>query len=205
MLLFDTAGGLSMVFEQIEHLKQQYTDKFVVVDESRPELLRFAGTVGRVKTVNMSGRALVEFGADANIGWYDIDPDFLKVVDRPKPQPPEAKKKTAPAKKPAAPAAKQTEAKPAGKLSTADILAAARGGPKPAEKPKPAGKPSTADILAAARGEKAATPAAPPEAAEEAAAAEPLQPQVASAGEKVDRTTMSVADILAWCRAHDGR
>ena len=50
-----------MVFERIERLKQEYTDKFVVVDESRPELRRFRNRTGTVRTVNMSGRALVEF------------------------------------------------------------------------------------------------------------------------------------------------
>jgi len=63
-----------MVFEQIEKLKRDYTDKYVAVDASRPELKRFAGNVGVVRTVNMSGRALVEFpGYHKNIGWYDID------------------------------------------------------------------------------------------------------------------------------------
>ena len=76
-----------MVFEQIEKLKHEYTDKYVVVDARRPELARFAKTVGRVKTVNMSGRALVEFQEMAlNIGWFDIDVDYLKVVDKPKPK-----------------------------------------------------------------------------------------------------------------------
>jgi len=40
--------------------------------------------VGLVRTVNMSGRALVEFDAYDNIGWYDIEVDYLKVVDRKK-------------------------------------------------------------------------------------------------------------------------
>src|SRR5215475_9515810 len=76
-----------MIFDHIEKLKQQYTDKYVVVDESRPELQRFRGLTGAVKTVNMSGRALVEFDGYNNIGWYDIDPLFLKVVDAPLPKP----------------------------------------------------------------------------------------------------------------------
>ncbi|HZL87061.1 MAG TPA: hypothetical protein VFB96_01685, partial [Pirellulaceae bacterium] len=80
-----------MVFEHIEKLKKQYTDKYVIVDESRPELKRFHGLTGTVKTVNMSGRALVEFDGYNNIGWYDIDPAFLKLVDAPPPKP-EAKK-----------------------------------------------------------------------------------------------------------------
>ena len=72
-----------MVFEQIEQLRRKYTDKWVVVDDSQPELRRFRGATGIVKTVNMSGRALVEFDLYENIGWFDIDPDFLKVVERP--------------------------------------------------------------------------------------------------------------------------
>ena len=52
-----------MVFEQIEQLKDEYTDKYVVVKGERPELRRFQGLTGTVRTVNMSGRALVEFAA----------------------------------------------------------------------------------------------------------------------------------------------
>ncbi|MFM9068284.1 MAG: hypothetical protein ACKOUR_13250, partial [Planctomycetota bacterium] len=61
------------MFEQIEQLKQQYTDKYVVVDEGRAELLRFRGQTGTVKTVNMSGRARVQFEGHNKIGWYDIE------------------------------------------------------------------------------------------------------------------------------------
>jgi hypothetical protein len=71
-----------MLPEQIEQLKRQYTDQYVVVDGTRPELARFAGLTGRIKTVNMSGRALVQFEGDNNRGWYDIDPAFLKIVQR---------------------------------------------------------------------------------------------------------------------------
>ncbi len=67
--------------ETIERLRQQYTDQYVVVDASRPELARFQGMTGRVKTVNMNGRALVEFGGAGNRGWYDIAPEFLTIVD----------------------------------------------------------------------------------------------------------------------------
>lgn len=111
-------GGLisrmDLMFERVEKLKREYTDKFVVVDDTRPELARFHGITGQVKTVNMSGRALVQFDAWANIGWYDIDPDYLTVIPEPLPKPePKAEapaKKAAPAK--AAPAA-EGEAKPA--------------------------------------------------------------------------------------------
>ncbi|MDE0938579.1 MAG: hypothetical protein OSA43_01345, partial [Pirellulales bacterium] len=71
------------VFEHIEKLKRDYTDKFVLVDDRCAELARFKGQTGRVKTVNMNGRALVEFDHYANIGWFDIGVDYLKVIDRP--------------------------------------------------------------------------------------------------------------------------
>src|SRR5688572_31273723 len=97
-----------MIFQHIDQLKQQYTDKFVVVDESRPELKRFSGLTGTVKTVNMSGRALVEFDGYANIGWYDIDPGCLKIIDAPLPKP--EVKKEGKAEKGAKPAAKASAA-----------------------------------------------------------------------------------------------
>ncbi|HEV3416208.1 MAG TPA: hypothetical protein VG056_05330 [Pirellulales bacterium] len=159
-----------MVFERIETLKREYTDKYVVVDESRPELARFKGQVGVVKTVNMSGRALIEFqDYIANIGWYDIDLDFVKVVPKPEAAAPttEAKpaaKKAAPAKpaptKPAAtaPAAVQpVEKEPAAgekKLSPIE-LARMQGAAKRAEGAAPAKpKPAVAEV-----GKSAATPA----------------------------------------------
>ena len=81
-----------MIFENIEKLKHQFTDKYVVVDESQPELKRFHGLTGAVKTVNMSGRALVEFDGYNSIGWYDIDPAYLRVVPAPEPKPAESAK-----------------------------------------------------------------------------------------------------------------
>ena len=94
------------VFERIEQLKRQYTDKYVVVDGTRPELSRFKDRTGVVKTVNMSGKALVEFDAHNDIGWYDIDPDYLTVVDKPLPKVETPKEKAAPAKGTTPPAAK---------------------------------------------------------------------------------------------------
>lgn len=171
-----------MVFEHIEKLKKEYTDKYVTVDTTRPELRRFGGMTGTVRTVNMSGRALVEFDAYANIGWYDIDVDFLKVIDAPLPKPeakkpeakkPEAKKAEAKASPKAAPAAKPVSG---GAMSVADMLAAARGkggGAAPATKPS-----SAAEIMAAARSEKGG----------------------AAAPAKADPKSMSVADMLAAAR-----
>src|SRR5262245_31115402 len=109
-----------MIFDHIEKLKQNLTDKYVVADVSRPELQRFRGLTGMVKTVNMSGRALVEFDGYNNIGWYDIDPAFLKVVEAPPPKP-EAKehKKEKPAAKAEKPAAAATKPAPATKPAAA--------------------------------------------------------------------------------------
>lgn len=76
-----------------EQLKKELTDQYVVVQKSVPELRRFEGLTGCVKTVNMNGRALVKFDCPENIGWYDIAPEYLTVVDAPQP-----KAKTAPAK-----------------------------------------------------------------------------------------------------------
>jgi hypothetical protein len=184
-----------MVAQSIDQLKQDWTDRYVVVDAARPELARFRDVVGQVKTVNMSGRALIEFlDYHVNIGWYDIDVDYLKVVDKPpaKVEKPKAEKKPAekapaakgPAAEAASPAAgakpTPTPAKAAGKPSVADILAAARGG-KGAPAKAPAGE------VAAATGQTAAPATAP-------AAAKPAPP-------KVDRSKMSVADMLAAARA----
>lgn len=222
------------MLDSIENLQREFTDKYVVVDESIPELARFGGHVGQVKTINMNGRALVQFDAWNNIGWYDIEVDCLKVVD---PAELEARKAEAKkeAAKPAAKAAPVAAAKPAAaaaggaKKSTADILAAARankagGGAAPAAKPagdkpaaaKPAGgKMSTADILAAARAKKAAE-SAPAEAA--GAAVEEPEAEPASTPEATAKPAKSgggsslptgrrptVPEILAWCREHDAK
>ena len=64
---------------QIETLKSEWTDQFVTVNGKWPELMRFVGRVGRVVTVNFSGKAIVDF---ADGGWYDITaaPEFLNKV-----------------------------------------------------------------------------------------------------------------------------
>jgi len=201
------------MFERVERLKAEWTDKYVVIASPAPELARFATATGLVKTVNMNGRCLVEFEQYNNVGWYDIDPSALKVVPKPLPKPAESKPAKPAAAKPAA-TAKAAPAAGAKKPSTADILAAARakGGAAPAAKPagaeKPAGaKLSTAEILARARGAKAAAaPAAEPapEAVVEEPAAEPAPKPVAkpaTAG-KLPTTT---AEKIAWCRANDAK
>ncbi len=233
-----------MFSDAIEQLKSQYTDKYVAVDATRPELARFRDIVGQVKTVNMSGRALVEFlDYHLNIGWYDIDTSFLKIVDKPAPQEKKVEARK-PAEKPAAKAAPaaaaaKAPAKPAGaKMSVAEMMAAARankpaGGDaaapaKPAAaSPASAGagsaapakvdrsKMSVADMLAAARGEKAggdapaakeeasaapAAPAAPP--AEEKPAA-PAPKADAGEPQKIDKSKMSVAEMIAYAKKAD--
>jgi hypothetical protein len=240
-----TGDGFAMFTDKIEQMKRDFTDKYVLIDATRPELARFRDVVGRVKTVNMNGRALVEFDEyHLNTGWYDIAPEYLKVVDKPPPKPakPEAKKaapKAAPA--PKKPSGEPTSAggapkKAPGKQSVADILAAARAG-KPGA--APAGKPaaaegapkaatpaapkvdrskmSVADMIAAARagGTPSTAPAAPkPAAAAPAAPAESVEtapepppkkaePAAAKSTEKVDKSKMSIDDMIAWCREHD--
>lgn len=63
-----------------EQLKREWTDQYVMVNPDRPDLKRFANIVGRVVTVNWSGRALVDF---QDGGWYDISAsaEFLTKLD----------------------------------------------------------------------------------------------------------------------------
>lgn len=69
-----------MSIQRAEELKREWTDKCVTVRTGVPELRRFEGRSGRVKTVNMNCRLLVQFDAPADISWYDIDPEFLIVI-----------------------------------------------------------------------------------------------------------------------------
>lgn len=151
-----------MVFEHIEQLKQQYTDQYVTIGHVVPELQRFEGRTGIVRTVNMSGRALVEFLGTTDISWYDIDVDYLKIVEKP----PEPVAETKPRKQVVANDESPTKPPPgkgrpaATGPSTADILAQARAKkPEKAATEKPATpaskKPNTADILAMARAKQA--------------------------------------------------
>ena len=199
------------MFDVVERLKKDWTDKYVVVDSPAPELSRFAQATGIVKTVNMNGRCLVEFDQYNNVGWYDIDPSALKIVPKPLPKPPEAKEK--PAAK-AVPAAKAAAAKPA----------AAKPAAKPAAAAKPAGgRPSTADILAMARAKNAAAepavkePVSEPEPAasepepaasepEPQAEAAPVAPAKKSSGKPSGGPApTTTAEKIAWCRANDAK
>ena len=87
--------------EQIEKLRRQYTDQYVMVAGERPEFARFQGLVGQVKTVNMSGLALVHFDVNNSQAWHDIAIEHLKVVDKPPPKPVEKKPAAAAKPKPA--------------------------------------------------------------------------------------------------------
>lgn len=132
-----------MSIAQAERLKSELTDKYVVVADGVPELRRFVGLTGTVKTVNMSCRALVQFDGPVDISWYDIDPAYLKVIDAPLAKKSETKHE-AKAEAPAKPAVE----KPAGK-SPLDAIRAA-GAPKAAAAaPAPAAgaKPSPLDMI----------------------------------------------------------
>ena len=120
-----------MSIAEAERLKHELTDKYVVVAENVPELRRFVGLTGKVRTVNMNCRALVEFDAAADIGWYDIAIDYLTVVDAPL-------KKEKPAAKPKAAAKAAPAKKAAGGMSPLEAAraAAAGKGAKKADKPK---------------------------------------------------------------------
>jgi hypothetical protein len=118
-----------MSAEGIDKLRQQLTDQYVVVQGNRPELVRFQGQTGQVKTVNCNGRALVEFDGFGNRGWYDIAPDYLRIVPKPEPKLPE--------KPPAKAAAKPVAAKPAPQAATG-------AGPSPAAE-SPAAPPPAAE------------------------------------------------------------
>jgi len=125
-----------MSIERAEQLKKELTDKWVVVTSGIPELRRFQELTGRVKTVNMNCRALVEFDGPEDIGWYDIDPGCLTVVDGPKP-----KEKPAPAKQKEtkAPAAKPAASATGG--SPLDKIRSQAGGAVAASKPADGGSP----------------------------------------------------------------
>src|SRR5277367_5101038 len=111
-----------MSIEIAEKLKAQLTDKYVVVKHGTAELKRFESLTGVVKTVNMAGRALVQFDGPVDISWYDIDPQYLSVVAAPA-------KKAAPDKHAGKPAA---AASPAAKPA-APAAAAKAGGASPLE------------------------------------------------------------------------
>ena len=76
-----------MVFARVDRLREGYDNKYVTVESDREELSRFKGQTGRVITVNCNGRALVVFESGKDRGRYDIEIDYLKVVDKPEAKP----------------------------------------------------------------------------------------------------------------------
>ncbi len=139
---------VAMSIERAEQLKADLTSKWVTVDAKIPELRRFVGLTGKVQTVNMNGRALVQFHDTADIGWYDIEPSFLRQVEEPAPK---AKAEPAKAEK-AAPAAKAAPA-PAGDAAPAKKLS-----PLELARQQGASKPGTAAPAPAAEGAKKLSP-----------------------------------------------
>ena len=67
-------------FTKQDNLRKIWMDQYVKVNESKPELTRFAGVIGRVVTVNYNGKAIVDF---QDGGWYDIpaSDDYLTKLD----------------------------------------------------------------------------------------------------------------------------
>ncbi len=189
-----------MSFETVERLKRDFTDKWVTVDAGTPELKRFVGLSGLIKTINMNGRALVQFDNPVDISWYDIDLSYLKVIAAPLPKKtaekhaePAAKKPTAAAPAATAPAAATATPAAAGgaKKSPIELIreaaaakAAAAAGGAAAPTPAPAGdKPLSKIELARQQGAAAkakAAGAAPAPVAEPVAAAEPAPPPAAA-------------------------
>lgn len=122
-----------MLRERMEKLRQEYTGQYVSVDPQRPELARFAGKSARVKTINFNGRALVQFdGADR--GWYDIELDYLKVLDQRPSEPAEARPDPLSAEKPV-PKEAETPAEPEAieKLSRLELARLEKQAAQPAK------------------------------------------------------------------------
>ncbi len=68
---------------QIQKLRQDYSNRYVVLESDRPESRRFQGRIGLVKTITMNCQALVEWVDSADRAWYAFDLDDLRLVDRP--------------------------------------------------------------------------------------------------------------------------
>lgn len=203
------------MFGQIEQSKQQYTDKYVMLSNPEPRLKRFVGLVGQVKTVNMSGRALVEWlNYHDNIGWYDIEIEQLKVVEKP----------AEPTAKAAKPSAKASPAKKkAGGMSPLELLrqqggdstSSPKNKPTATPKPKPAGLSPLEQLRQQGAKKTTAKPTEPPSSEPSKPATAGLSPieilrQQASKKEASTETTVSeqpsakkpaTADILAQLRS----
>ena len=173
-----------MSIDQAEQLKRELTDKWVIVTEGIPELRRFASLTGKVRTVNMNCRALVEFDGPEDIGWYDIDPQFLTIVDGPRPKAKQEEKTK--------PAAKSAEAKPAAAPAAGGnpLDAIRAGGAAKAAAPAAGGSPL--DAIRAGGAAKAA-PAPEKEEAEKPAEAKKEEPKPAAGGSPLDQIRASGA------------
>ena len=197
-------------FDEVDELKRHWTEKYVQVDESRPELKRFAGRTGRVITVNMSGRALVQFD-DEGWGWgrYDIALPFLKQVAAPAPVAKEKAEKHD-VEKPKAEAAPAGESKPAPKMSPIEMMRAKAAAKAAGEKPAPeatapaeakSAKMSPIEIM---RAKAAAKAAGEPAAGQSAAAAPSVEPAAMPAG-KMSPLGMIRAKAAAKKAADEGK
>lgn len=189
-----------MTISEAQQLQRQLTDKYVVVRDGVPELRRFHGLTGTVKTVNMNGRALVQFDGPVDIGWYDIDPAYLQVIDRPLP-------KQAPAEHAARPAAKTAEtaapaqAAPAGK-SPLDLIRQQAATKTPATTQAAGGgggRPSPLELIrqqAQAKSKPAAeaapSPASPPASGGEPAPAAPASPSPAASADTAGLSPLEI-------------
>lgn len=175
-----------MSIERAEKLKRELTDKWVTVAKDVPELRRFSNRTGKVRTVNMNCRALVEFDGPEDISWYDIDPDCLKVVDGPKPK---AKAKVAPKKEKAA--AKPATAKPAAQTGGGSPLDAIRGGAKPASASAGSKSASPLDAIRASGAAPKASGASPLDAIR--AQGKTTEPKSETGGSPLDKIRASAS------------
>ncbi|MEC9007778.1 MAG: hypothetical protein VX877_00880, partial [Planctomycetota bacterium] len=153
------------LFDQVNTLQREWTDKYVQVDGTVAELRRFAGLTGQVKTVNMSGQALVEFDGSEDIGWYDIHPNFLTIVEA-KQEVETAAPESAPeaaAAETAAPAAAAEAPAPAAAVDTSKLspLELARMQDAGGDAPTPAAAAPAAEEATPAPAAEAPAPAAP--------------------------------------------
>ena len=195
-------NGRLMSIERAEQLKRELTDKWVVVAEKTPELRRFAALTGKVKTVNMNCRALVQFDGPEDISWYDIDPEFLTVVDGPRAKAVVEEKAAPKAEKTVAPASTAntgtTSGSPLDKIRAASKPAAPASGGSPLDKIRAAAKPATPSaggspldkIRASSKPAPVAAEDSAPESVAEApkpAPAEPATPKPAATGSPLDQ------------------
>lgn len=68
---------------QIEKLRQQYTNRYVIIPGAQPKYRRFRGRIGQVKTITMQGQALVGWVDSADRAWYAMELDALELLEEP--------------------------------------------------------------------------------------------------------------------------